>query len=89
MTHVFHTKAWGQRTAQQPEEVRRKILHALDLNEWVSTGELYDATLRKVRRDLMHAVLKDLLEKGEIRLRVRKLEIGRDRTEFKRVLPNV
>lgn len=84
MTHVFASHPIGWRPAEKPHLVRAKVLNALSHGGWVSTGELYDATLRKVRRTVMHQVLKDLLADRTIRMRVLRTD-GRDRTEFRLV----
>ena len=73
---------------EDPGQVREMIIHALMRTEWASTSEMYGATKNRVKRELLHAVLKAMLKSKEIRMRTIPVVSARDRTEFKLMTAN-
>jgi hypothetical protein len=59
------------------------VIDALNQAEWVPIGALYPATSRRVKRDLLHSVLQNMLEQNEIVMRTTPVYRARARTEFK------
>ncbi len=66
MNTVFESNPIGTMPFENPGWVKEKVLRALRQSEWVSAGELYPATSRRVKRDLLHSVLKSMLLDKEI-----------------------
>jgi len=87
MTTVFQSNPRGTNPFESSEWVRGRVLDALAGKEWVAIGALYPATSRRVKRDLLHATLKQMLAAREIRMRILPVNGARDRTEF-RLLAN-
>lgn len=89
MRHVFESNPYGSNPFQDPEWVKQRIIDALSASEWVAIGSLYPATARRVKRELLHSVLKDLLNSREITMRLLPVAGAKNRTEFKRLIhPN-
>lgn len=63
--------------------VQEIILCRLNSGEWASTTELYRACSMRVRRELLHAVLKELLQKRVLVMRLLNRN-GRVTNEFKK-----
>lgn len=63
--------------------VEKIIACRLNPGEWVSTTELYRACSMRVKRELLHSVLKELLKKRVVVMRVMNRN-GRVTNEFKR-----
>ena len=85
MTTAFDRRPYGSMPFTDPNWVRQKVLEACRDNEWTAMGALYPATSRRVRRELLHAVLKQMLAARELRLRIVPVVGAADRTEFKRI----
>jgi len=64
--------------------VKDVVCKSVASGEWVSTTDLYRACSMRVKRELLHSVIKDLLEKRDVVMRVVKRD-GRVTNEFKRV----
>ena len=60
-------------------EILRKSLNS---GEWLTTTSLYRACSMRVKRDLLHSVLKEMLSKREVVMRVVNRD-GRVTNEFK------
>ena len=63
--------------------VHEILIDRFKADEWVSTTELYRACSMRVRRELLHAVLKELLQKRVLVMRLLNRN-GRVTNEFKK-----
>lgn len=84
MSSVFECSPYATSPRTNPAAVRRQLVSAFAADKWLSTGELYKLTNRVVKRDLLHVVLKSMLNDRTIRMRIIPVAGARDRTEFKR-----
>lgn len=83
MTGVFTSNPHGTNPYECPEKVRQMILGSKAIQQgWVSTSDLYSVTQNRVKRDLLHTVLKDMLKTRKLKMRIMKVPGARDRTEF-------
>lgn len=87
MSNVFESNPHGTVPYQNSQWVRERVREALGKAEWTAIGALYPATSRRTKRDVLHAVLKEMLATREIHMRTLPVAGARDRTEFKRAIP--
>ena len=89
MADVFSSKPYGHGPAHRSYEwAYAKILATLHSGKWISTNDCYQATKRKTKRGVIHAVLKQMIEENKIEMRTNEVTGGRPCTEFKLTVPN-
>ena len=89
MGNVFTSVGHYNGPKQRPVTwARGRIRAAFASGTWISTKEIYDATKRKVKREVVHEILKEMLSAREIKMRLITNTGGRERTEFIAMLHN-
>ncbi len=89
MGDVFSSNPHGAGPKNRPFDwAYEKISEALGNGDWISTGDCYQATKRKVKRETIHSVLMTMLDEQKITMRIIEVTGGRPCTEFKLKVPN-
>jgi hypothetical protein len=85
MAMVFSNMPNGIKKSEDPIWIRQMILKRLNDADWHSTADLYAACHMKVKKQMLHEALKNLLATKSITMRVvDRVQGGSSKTEFKK-----